>query len=657
MIFIAEPFKIDIDVTDESLLSDIPVSYGAGLKTRLAGKEQRIRDVQAGVEQLSVNLDLEDFILKEIHLSVSSHDDHVIKTVFHTAISAYASPLNLALKCESGSGKSYGTTETVKFLPGEDVLFIGSQSPKVISHENGVRKTRDGRNFEEIPEPCKPDRSDEPDASMFYQLMKNFKEEVKAYRKLQDECCYEVDLRGKIIVFLESVNSETFRMLKATMSHDHDWVDHKYVDDKGKVHLTRLVGAPVLIFNSLDSNYLSEFATRTLTVTPNTSKEKIEAAMQISNRKSCFPWLFDAERLNKTIIQEYMRKVRDSLKAGRIKTINPFLGIADIFCRSQVRDMRDFNKFLELMPAYAIVKLYQRPIVIIKNQRYIVPTVQDFLDAKAVFDSVSETTKTGTEQRIISFYWDCVADKVNGSTVDVLTELYNKDRKQKLSSRRIREWLERLVEIEFVDPREGEQQTAAGYVDKQKMTYHPLKKAGNNVFLATATDLKAKLETEFDKWLKNVAEDIASHPIIILNVDGTANQISVEVLTKVVRGETVTFTATFSKAESNLIGEIRQKNNAIGETAENTRDFTVLNYCKLAPNKPSKCDGEAVGSPCALEAQYEMLSSDNLIRPRYCENHFQLTRVNCESNGFRLLEQQPQIQQNQSGDYPVQGAA
>jgi len=309
------------------------------------------------------------------------------------------------------------------------------------------------------------------------------------------------------------------------------------------------------------------------------------------------------------------------------------------------------------MPAYAIVKLYQRPIVIIKNQRYIVPTVQDFLDAKAVFDSVSETTKTGTEQRIISFYWDCVADKVNGSTVDVLTELYNKDRKQKLSSRRIREWLERLVEIEFVDPREGEQQTAAGYVDKQKMTYHPLKKAGNNVFLATATDLKAKLETEFDKWLKNVAEDIASHPIIILNVDGTANQISVEVLTKVVRGEEVTFTATFSKSESNLIGEIRQENNAIGETAENTRDFTVLNYCRLAPNKPSKCDGEAVGSPCALEAQYEMLSSDNLIRPRYCENHFQLTRVNCESNGFRLLEQQPQIKQNQSGDYPVQGAA
>ncbi|MCJ7761969.1 hypothetical protein MUP38_00770, partial [Candidatus Bathyarchaeota archaeon] len=119
----------------------------------------------------------------------------------------------------------------------------------------------------------------------------------------------------------------------------------------------------------------------------------------------------------------------------------------------------------------------------------------------------------------------------------------------------------------------------------------------------------------------------------------------------------VTFIATFSKAESNLIGEIRQENNAIGETAKNTRDFTVLNYCRLAPNKPSKCDGEAVGSPCALEAQYEMLSSDNPIKTRYCENHFQLTRVNCESNGFRLLEQQPQIQQNQSGDYPVQGAA
>ena len=261
---IAEPLKTDIDVTPKTLVTDIPDSYVKGTLGRLFEAEAFAKALSTGVADLSRNQDLENFVLKEVHLTVSAHDDHVIKTVFHVAISAYASPLNVALRDVSGAGKTYGTTESVKIMPPEDVLFIGSQSPKVISHENGVRKTKDGRIFEEIPEPCKPDRSDEPEASVFNQLMENWKNDVKAYRKLQNECFYEVDLRGKIIVFLESVNPGTFSMFKATMSYDNPWIDHKFVDDSGRVHVTRLIGAPALIFNSLDSNYVSEFALASL---------------------------------------------------------------------------------------------------------------------------------------------------------------------------------------------------------------------------------------------------------------------------------------------------------------------------------------------------------------------------------------------------------
>ncbi len=329
--------------------------------------------------------------------------------------------------------------------------------------------------------------------------------------------------------------------------------------------------------------------------------------------------------------------MRDSLKAGNIATVNPFLGVAEIFSKTQTRDMRDFTKFLEMLPVYAMVKLYQRPIVIIGNQRFLVPTVQDFLDAKAVFDSVAETTKTGTEQRIISFYWDCLADKTTGATAEQLTELYNRDRKQKLSIRRIREWLDRLVEIEWADPREGEQTTKDGYVDRQKITYHPLKpkRSGNNAIYPKAEDLKSKLEIAFDSWLKTCAEELVSQPIMILAIDGTAKQLNLEEFVQVVKGEGPVFTAQVSQPLPELIIENKQENNAIQENAANPQ---ILMYSRLTPNEPRQCDGESKGGQCPHLAEYEMLSSDNPIKPCYCEVHFKLTRISCAENGFRLVE-------------------
>ncbi len=291
VITIEKPFSLDIDITGQTPIDEMSDSYKNGFMDRLRSKTKYLNSVKSGIEDLSRNSEIENVILKEINITVSAYDNHVVKTVFHAAVSAYASPLNLALKCESGSGKSYTTMETVKFLPPEDVLFIGSQSPKVISHENGIKKTPDGKLFEEIPEPRKPEKRDEPDTSTFTRLMENWKVDIKKYREIEKSCYYEVDLRTKILVFLESVNLETFKMFKSTMSHDNpEGIDHKFVDDKGDVHITRLVGAPVMIFNSLDNAFLSEFATRTLNVTPNTSKEKIADAMRISNERSCFPW-------------------------------------------------------------------------------------------------------------------------------------------------------------------------------------------------------------------------------------------------------------------------------------------------------------------------------------------------------------------------------
>lgn len=639
---IKDPFAESIDYNNTPI-DQIPKEYLNGARARLLAEAEQARQFETGLAEFSRNPEIARFLMTEAHQTVSRFDDHVIRSVFYTALSAYLSPLNLALKAESGAGKSYTTMEMVNFLPQENVLRIGSQSPKVISHENGIRKTSDGRNFDKIPEPQKPNKSDYPNPDDFCALMEGWKNSVKEYRKLQDESYYEVDLRHKIIVFLESVNPETFKMLKATMSHDNDFIDHKFVDDKGKVHITRLLGAPVLIFNSLDLEYLEEFATRTLTVTPDTSKEKIKDAKSIACKKANFPWLYAKDAFNRRLIQEYLKRVRDLTVKGAIKALNPFTELDVAFSQEATRDMRDFSKFLELMPSFALFKLFQRPIITINGCRYLIPTVQDALDAKAHFDSIASTTKTGTEQRIINFYWEHVADKSNGCTIETLTDEYNHERKKKLNSNTIGNWVTRLEKLEWLDKRTGEKTRSDGKADWKTITVHPLKTANNGSLCTTEESLKAKLEEGFRNWLIIVSKMDAFTPhIIVLNIDGTASQLSLEEFEALILfGVGDLKIESITQPETSAVSQTSLMYNSVPETEPSltvSHPNGTIQYRLLAPNDVQLCNGEGHGNPCPREAKYELTSADSPLPMHFCEEHFKTVRVGCIENGFNLKE-------------------
>ncbi len=456
-----------------------------------------LEQFQTDLYLLSINPNIEDFLLDEIHKTVSAHDDHVIKANFYTGISAYLSPINLALKCESGSGKTYSTVQTIKFFPPEDVYMIGSQSPKVISHENGILLDKDGVPILEDP-PQKP-RRDEHNSDDTYKIaLDDYYDELKTYREQLKDSYYQVELSNKIFTFLESVNIETFKMIKPTLSHDNDVIDHKYVDDRGKVHITRLVGFPACIFNSLDNEYMSEFATRTLTTAPTTTQPKIEAAKRISNQKASYPYLYKKESYNKRLIQEYIRQIKHAIKHHKLHMMIPFPTLHQKFRSLEVRDMRDFNHFLELVPAYTVFSLFQRPIITVDGENFVVSTTQDVLNAKTLFDQISLTTKTSTEAKILKFYYDCIHPHTNGVTINDATDFYNRKHK-KMSSRTIQRWLNRLTEIEWVDAREGQQK------DSRTVTYYPLQAVDrdeNQTTLSSDIDTTSKDKTELSLDLK-----------------------------------------------------------------------------------------------------------------------------------------------------------
>lgn len=629
--FIKDPFKTVYDVTDQTPVDDIPKEYYMGFKQHLKDEKTLAEQLQASIENFSKNPDIEELLLEQVHQTVSKFDDHIVRAVFHVGLSTYFKPLNLALKADSGSGKSYSTLETIKFLPDEDIQIIGSQSPKVISHENGIRKTKDGKLLDDADEPKKPKRDDYGDP-LEYDSAKRMYEQLKTQwdTDLKD-CIYEVDLRNKILLFLESVNLETFKMFKATMSHDNDFIDHKYVDDRGKVHITRLIGAPAIIFNSVDNNYVEEQATRNLTATPSTRAEKIDDSMRISNNKSAYPWLYEKEAFNKKIIKDYIRKIKAYITQGKINVATPFDGIHEGFSKDAVRDMRDFNKFLELLPSYAIFKLFQRPIVMIQGKRYLIPTIQDALDAKAAFDSIIETTKTSTDFRVIEFYHTIVAKHVNGCDAEFLTDEYNKNKKRPITVKRVREWLLRLEEIGYVDIREATHENSKGFIDKRYNNYIPLKikNTPNAPILEIAVDLRFILEKGFEKWLENTPLQ-TDLPIIILNLDGTAKPISLEEMKDIIINNKKTgsnIDGVLFTPNPNPVSKIKAESAPIQEIAVKGVFSRYITAKPIKRQPGVYCKAMDHGSDCHYEAEWDL--NGNL----YCKDHFPEQAKLCEDNG------------------------
>jgi hypothetical protein len=644
---ITEPFKTRaIDVNGETPVSEIPDEYYRNYKQDMKNDYVELKALEQCLEELAVNPDIENFVMQQVNLTVSKQDNHVVNIAFHVALSTLIKPMHLALKCESGSGKTYGTVETIKFLPPELSQHVGSQSPKVISHENGIRKSQDGELIEESKAPQKPMKSDYSEPQEYSQAVNQYIADKEKWRDKLAHSYYEVDLRNKIILFLESINPETFKMLKSTMSADNPFIDHKFVDDKGQVHVTRLIGSPVLIFNSVDTGeYIEEFATRTFTATPNTSREKIEDAMRISNLKSCYPWKYEKELFNKRLIQEYIRKIKFYVEKGKLKVANVFDGISEGFSKDATRDMRDFNKFLELMPSFALFKLFQRPIMTICGQRYIIPTIQDAIDAKNCFDSILETTQTGTDQRIIEFYHSVVADKVNGSTAEILTDEYNKSRPKSKpkDTRTIRKWLNRLEELGWLDVREGTHENAAGYIDKRYNNYIPLKK---NTPIMSFSDknivFRSILENSFEKWLKNMSFETDSPPdkIILLHINGTATEISLDLMKYAVLSTTPEKNSLGGegKAEDILFKPKTKpkQENTVESMLVNAKNIQGVSFSRIIMVKPFKsmpgisCSKQTKDGACIFEATW------NLNGNLFCEDHVKEEIKFCQENGTQV---------------------
>jgi len=334
-----------------------------------------------------------------------------------------------------------------KFLglfPKDDVWFLGGLSPTALVHEKGILVDKNGNII--LP-------SDKPDRNAS-------KEEKEAWRERLRDSRYIVDLQGKILVFLEAPHIQTYNMLRPILSHDTWEISYKFTDrsGKGKLQTMHVVirGWPATIFCSTQERYVQDLATRGFTITPETTKEKFQAANILTGEKAAFPWKF-REDFDFMLLQGYIGYLKGKLQ--EIDIIVPYgEQLGKRFPSKFPRSMRDFKHILSLIKVYALFHLAQRPILIRKvdekEETYVLAVRADYEFAMRLWEKIKETTETFAPGHIIKFYYEVVKEVANEKSeflIEDLVEKWNSKFEDKRSSDIIRKWVDFLCKIGYMN--------------------------------------------------------------------------------------------------------------------------------------------------------------------------------------------------------------
>jgi len=451
------------------------------------------------------NTDILPVVLQEIEKVVKN--DYTTKlSVLFTALSAYLhEPLNLFISGASGLGKSYNTTKTLEFFPEEDIWFLGGMSPTALIHDHGVKKTSDGRNFDEIPVPEKPQRSDFDDKQSFFEAYSDYKQQLKSYREIEKASYNLIDLQGKTLVFLESPHLKTFQILRPILSHDKWQMSFKITDktSSGSLQTKHVVlqGWPATIFLKATDEYLEELATRSFTVSPTRDKEKYALANELATHEINEPWFEDNRIEQITRISKAIRLIKGALQNHDV--VVPFAGLQQFYPAEIPRDMRDFRHLTQFIRCVAAFHCAQRVMIKRAAKEYYAADSSDVLLAWELFNALFETTRTGVSQHLLDFYHGIIETRESWTAEELTTE-YNKVFQPKKSKKTIYKHLEILQDLGYTTCEQSSE-------DKRQKIYKPIikseispKRLDSGMRRLSGADL----ETAFENWLNKSSHEL-----------------------------------------------------------------------------------------------------------------------------------------------------
>ncbi len=355
-------------------------------------------------------------------------DSHLWRTIFYTGLSAFCpdylnkfTPVNVFIKGESSSGKTFNTTEVMAVFPKDSVWMLGGLSPKALIHGYGVLVDK---NDEEIylfdkPSTRKPTKRKSENDEKFNERLKEWETEQLIWKERMKDSKYVIDLNGKILVFLEAPPLETFMMLRPILSHDVPEISYRFVDKTGGGSLqTRNVvirGWCATIFCTIQCDYLEELSTRSFTTSPSVTTEKIKAGVNAVGEKAAFPEKYTNQQ-ERDLLTSYIEYVSNQKIGQKFYDGTPSYGIinplaiklVEYYPTIEPRAMRDTQHLLALTNVSAMLHYAQRPILSIHENNdtinYILVTLRDIENIFEFLPKIGETTVSGLPQENLDVF-------------------------------------------------------------------------------------------------------------------------------------------------------------------------------------------------------------------------------------------------------------
>lgn len=409
-------------------------------------------------------------------------DQHVREILLLTGISSYAEePQNIFIEGRSSTGKTYNATEIYDLFPKDDVWYIGNMTPKSFIYDSYEWNEERGKRI--------------------------------------------VNMENRILVFLEPPERRTYELLRPLLSHDKEEIEYKATNsDKMKTESIIIKGYPASIFCSSKVEYIEDLATRGTTITPEIEPEKWDDANQYIGEINTKPWKKQNIEEKRQNLEKIIKSIRSAIIKHNLSAIVPYGGkLAETYESTKARDMRDFPRLLNFIKQSALFHCFQRPIIDMDGQKYVIAMERDYEIAGSIFLRTFEASQLGVPEDVLNFY-KSVLVKSGGGHYDRLQKLAQKRMSIDLGGTRFKEkyiypLLNNGLAVKTKDPDDGRRVIIEPSSEDNKL-YRDTSKAKLKPFREFFSKKDAK------SWLKKAEKNSPNHPHTLKPQDLSLNIIN-----------------------------------------------------------------------------------------------------------------------------------
>lgn len=393
--------------------------------------EKKDNNITTNIEYIKLQLDKQvpdrdylEYIVNCIKKTVKC-EDVLIKQILYTGFSAYIEddPINLGVLAPTSEGKSYSIIETLKYFPDEDILYIGQMSPKVLVRQKGILIDKDTGEpiADKIRELETKLRELEKKKNMTPKEDQNIREEIKDQINIINKDIkrtYEnsktlIDLRCKILVFLEPPNHYLWELLKPILSHDKKEIEYPFVDkdptSNAKARDVVVRGWPACIFCSAKDQsrweIWPEIKSRILVTSPNMIQQKYRESNELISRTKGLPNLIQQQLIISDreieiakscviIIKDTINQSKVQSHTGKISLWIPYYELLrQLLPANKGTDVRFTKRLFALLNIVPIVNNSSRMVMLMEGERSIIANIEDLKEVLTISHNIDGIPK------------------------------------------------------------------------------------------------------------------------------------------------------------------------------------------------------------------------------------------------------------------------